>query len=60
VKNIDFNTDDHVLATDIGLILDYEILCPGSQIGFFSGNPLPAIQDQEQRIIPFIHKKNNK
>jgi hypothetical protein len=57
VKNIDFNTDDHVLATDIGLILDYEILCPGSQIGFYSGNPLPAVQDQEQRSYLYSQNK---
>jgi hypothetical protein len=56
VKNIDFNTDDHVLATDIGLILEYEILCPGSQIGFYSGNPLPAVHDQEQRSN--LHSQN--
>jgi hypothetical protein len=54
IKNIDFDSDiqRNLYRTShnrkvIGHILEYQVLCPGSEIGFYSGNPINVSNDQE-------------
>ena len=54
IKNIDFDVfikrvrhSQRQRTPVVGHILDYEILCPGADIGFYSGNPIPLASDQE-------------
>jgi hypothetical protein len=52
IRNIDFDSDIRRAEYSrrpqvVGHILDYEVLCPGKTIGFYSGNPTPLKVEQE-------------